>query len=92
MVNHGVSTSLIEKMKSETQELFNLSLEEKKRYWQESGDLEGFGQAFVFSENQKLDWGDMFYMATLPIHKRKHSLFEKLPFSFRFDLLFLSFS
>ncbi|KAJ8616584.1 hypothetical protein MRB53_035956 [Persea americana] len=83
LVNHGVSTSLIEKMKSETQELFNLSLEEKKRYWQESGDLEGFGQAFVSSENQKLDWADMFYLATLPIQQRKHSLFEKLPFSFR---------
>ncbi|KAJ4703752.1 2-oxoglutarate (2OG) and Fe(II)-dependent oxygenase superfamily protein [Melia azedarach] len=45
--------------------------------------LEGFGNAFVVSEDQKLDWGDMFYLTTLPIHLRKQDLFPKLPPSFR---------
>ncbi|KAB1208590.1 Protein SRG1 [Morella rubra] len=61
-------------------------MEEKKKYWQEAGDLEGFGQAFVLSEEQKLDWGDMFYVMTLPTYVRKPHLFPKLPLPFRDDL------
>nr|POF25068.1 protein srg1 [Quercus suber] len=62
LINHGVSISLVEKVKVGIQELFNLPREEKKKLWQLPGDIEGFGQAFVVSEEQKLDWGDMFYM------------------------------
>ncbi|GLT70471.1 hypothetical protein SLA2020_425480 [Shorea laevis] len=79
LINHGVSTSLLEKVKLEIQEFFQLPMEEKKKYWQQPGDLEGFGQAFVVSEEQKLDWADMFYMASLPTYLRKPHLFPKLP-------------
>ncbi|KAK9204326.1 hypothetical protein WN943_014584 [Citrus x changshan-huyou] len=41
--------------------------------------MEGFGQAFVISEEQKVDWIDIFFMTTLPIHLRKPHLFPKLP-------------
>ncbi|KAK9204323.1 hypothetical protein WN943_014581 [Citrus x changshan-huyou] len=58
-------------------------MEEKKKYWQHPGDVEGFGQAFVVSEEQKLDWADMFSMITLPVHMRKPHLFPKLPPSLR---------
>ncbi|RWR96128.1 senescence-related protein [Cinnamomum micranthum f. kanehirae] len=83
LVNHGVSSSLVEKMKSEIKDFFKLPLEEKKRFWQEPGDVEGFGQAFVISEEQKLDWGDMFFLTSLPLHMRKPRLFDHLPLSFR---------
>lgn len=83
LVNHGVSNSLVEKVKSEIQEFFRLPMEEKKKFWQEPGDLEGFGQAFVLSEEQKLDWADMFYVQTLPTHLRKPHLFPKLPLPLR---------
>eukprot|EP00262_Sarcandra_glabra_P005974 TRINITY_DN1794_c0_g1_i3.p1 TRINITY_DN1794_c0_g1~~TRINITY_DN1794_c0_g1_i3.p1 ORF type:complete len:368 (-),score=69.88 TRINITY_DN1794_c0_g1_i3:185-1288(-) len=83
LVNHGVSSSLVENMKFEIQNLFNLPLEEKKRFWQQPGDVEGFGQLFVKSEEQKLDWADLFYMSTLPTHLRKQYLFSELPQSFR---------
>jgi isopenicillin N synthase-like dioxygenase len=51
-----VKTSLLEKVKLEIQEFFKLPMEEKKKYRQEPGDMEGFGQAFVVSEEQKLNW------------------------------------
>ena len=70
-------------MKVGIKEFFNLPMEEKKRFWQEPGDVQGFGQAFVISEKQKLDWADMFYMITLPTHFRKPHLFPKLPISLR---------
>ncbi|KAL0011519.1 hypothetical protein SO802_006627 [Lithocarpus litseifolius] len=83
LINHGVNTSLLENVKSGIQEFFNLPMEEKKQFSQQTGDVEGFGQAFVVSEEQKLDWADMFYMITLPVHLRKPHLFPKLPLPFR---------
>ncbi|XP_010273386.1 PREDICTED: protein SRG1-like [Nelumbo nucifera] len=83
LTNHGVTSSLVEKIKLEIQEFFKLPLEEKRKFWQEPGDLEGFGQAFVLSEDQKLDWADMFYITTLPMHLRRPNLFPKLPLPLR---------
>ncbi|GMJ07546.1 SENESCENCE-RELATED GENE 1, senescence-related gene 1 [Hibiscus trionum] len=83
LINHGVNSSLVEKMKMEVQQFFNLPLEEKQKLWQKPGEVEGFGQAFVVSEEQKLNWGDMFYMITLPTNLRKPHLFPNLPLAFR---------
>ncbi|GLU13899.1 hypothetical protein SLE2022_305080 [Rubroshorea leprosula] len=79
LVNHGVCNELVEKVKLEIKEFFDLPMEEKKKFWQHPGELEGFGQAFVVSEGQKLNWGDMFYVISLPTHLRKPYLFPKFP-------------
>lgn len=90
LINHTVDISLVEKVKSEIEKFFMLPVEEKKKkYGQLPGDIEGFGNAFVVSEEQKLDWGDMFYLTTLPIHLRKSHLFPNLPLSFRFNFYFI---
>ncbi|KAI4323081.1 hypothetical protein L6164_022717 [Bauhinia variegata] len=86
LVNHGVSSSLVEKVKLETQNFFNLPMSEKKKFWQTPEDLEGFGQVFVVREDQKLNWGDLFLMTTQPIHFRKKHLFPSLPLPFRDSL------
>ncbi|XP_052181878.1 protein SRG1-like, partial [Diospyros lotus] len=83
LIDHGVSSVVMEKVKLEVQEFFKLPMEEKKRFWQEPGHVEGFGQAFVMSEEQKLDWADMFYMITLPTHIRNPHLFPNLPLPLR---------
>ncbi|XP_028758709.1 protein SRG1-like [Neltuma alba] len=83
LVNHGVGSRLVEKMKEETHEFFNLGMSEKNKFWQREDDVEGFGQAFVVSEDQKLDWGDLFFINTLPVHLRKPHLFPQLPLPFR---------
>lgn len=83
LVDHGVSKSLVEKMKTEAHEIFNLPMEEKKKFWRTPTDVEGFGQSFVVSEEQKLDWGDRFYLRTLPTNLRKPHLLPCLPLPFR---------
>ncbi|KAK1423666.1 hypothetical protein QVD17_18973 [Tagetes erecta] len=83
LINHEVSCSLLKKLKEETQEFFKLPLEEKMKFGQKPGDLEGFGQAFVVSEEQKLDWSDMLSFITLPCHLRKPHLMPKLSHPFR---------
>ncbi|MCL7029592.1 hypothetical protein MKW94_005290 [Papaver nudicaule] len=69
VVNHGIDNLLEEKKKNQK--------------FKVEGDPEGFGQAFVQSEDQKLDWGDMFLLLTLPQHMRKPRLFSKLPLPLR---------
>ncbi|KAI3855847.1 hypothetical protein MKW92_037213 [Papaver armeniacum] len=83
VVNHGVDNLLVDRVKTDIEGFFKLPMDEKKKFWQEEGDLEGFGQAFVHSDDQKLDWGDRFYMLTLPPHMRKPRLFPKLPLPIR---------
>uniref|UniRef100_A0A803QF03 Fe2OG dioxygenase domain-containing protein n=1 Tax=Cannabis sativa TaxID=3483 RepID=A0A803QF03_CANSA len=65
------------------EEFFNMGIDEKNKFRQQIGDLEGLGQAFVVSEDQKLDWADMFFLVTLPKHLRKPHLLPKLPLPFR---------
>ncbi|CAA7060232.1 unnamed protein product [Microthlaspi erraticum] len=83
LVNHGMDSGFLDKFKSEIQDLFNLPMEEKKKLWQQPGDLEGFGQAFVVSEEQKLDWADLFLLTMQPVGLRKPHVFPKIPLPIR---------
>ncbi|KAL3579837.1 hypothetical protein D5086_017672 [Populus alba] len=75
----AVSSTLLEEFKMQVENFFKLPYEDKKKLWQKPDNHEGFGQLFVVSEEQKLDWSDMFYVTTLPLHLRMNDLFDKLP-------------
>ncbi|KAF7808461.1 protein SRG1 [Senna tora] len=83
LVNHGVDSSLVECIKKETAEFFDLPMEEKKKLWQKPEDGQGFGQLFVASEEQKLEWADLFVIITLPEEIRAPRLFSNIPQPFR---------
>jgi isopenicillin N synthase-like dioxygenase len=63
-VNHGISNSLIDGIKRVGKEFSQLPLEDKQKYAVKPGNLEGYGQTFVVSEEQKLDWGDLLGLTT----------------------------
>ncbi|KAJ0082960.1 hypothetical protein Patl1_10299 [Pistacia atlantica] len=81
LVNHGVSSSLLEKLKFEIQEFYKLPVEEKMKYKIKPDDFEGYGS--LARSDGKLDWGDRFYMITNPVNRRKSHLFPELPSSLR---------
>ncbi|CAL5188623.1 unnamed protein product [Lathyrus oleraceus] len=84
LINHGVNTSLVENMKIDVEQFFNLPMEEKKKkFSQTPNDIQGFGQLFVVSDEQKLDWADMFYINTLPLDSRHPDLIPNIPEPFR---------
>ena len=86
LVNHGVSSSLMEKLKSEIGKFYRLPLEEKMKYKIRPGSVEGYGLSLIRSQDQKLDWGDRFYMITNPFHRRNPHLLSELPPSLWFSL------
>lgn len=83
LINHGVSDELLRNMKEQAQEFFALPLQEKKRWAQKPGSLEGYGQVFVTSPKQKLEWNDMLFLRTLPPSIRNQNLWPQKPQKFR---------
>nr|POE84226.1 protein srg1 [Quercus suber] len=82
LVNHGVSSSLLEKLNDEIEGFFKLPLAEKMKYKIRPGDVQGYGTV-IRSDNQRLDWGDRMYMIINPLQRRKPYLFPELPSSLR---------
>ncbi|MQL74218.1 hypothetical protein Taro_006568 [Colocasia esculenta] len=84
LVNHGVPEEVIEQMKAAMEGFFSQSLEDKLASSAQAPDsLEGYGQAFVVSEEQKLDWGDMLFLFTQPPNMRNTNLWPTHPPAFR---------
>ncbi|KAK0578478.1 hypothetical protein LWI29_011079 [Acer saccharum] len=83
LINHEVSSRLVEKVKIEIEEFFKLPLEEKNKFGPKEGDVEEYVNSFVVSEDKNLNWGDRFFFTTSPPHLRKPHIFPNLPPSFR---------
>jgi len=80
-----VNTSIVENMKIGVEQFLKLPMEEKKKFWQTPNDVQGFGQLFVVSDEQKLEWADMFYINTFPPDARHPHLIPNIPKPFRFS-------
>ncbi|KEH17542.1 putative codeine 3-O-demethylase [Medicago truncatula] len=83
LINHGVNPLLVENIKIGVQKFFNLPIEEKKKFWQTTEEMQGFGQVYVALEEEKLRWGDMFFIKTLPLQRRHPHLIPCIPQPFR---------
>ncbi|PAN48519.1 hypothetical protein PAHAL_9G387300 [Panicum hallii] len=83
LINHGISDEVIHNFRNDMAEFFKQPLEAKKMYSQIPGNLEGYGQHFVVSENQKLDWADMFFLILRPTDSRDTRFWPSHPPSFR---------
>ena len=67
-------------LRHEIVEYYSLPFEEKRKYMVRPNDFQGYGNTKL---DEKLDWGDRFFMITNPVHHRKPHLFPELPPSFR---------
>ncbi|CAM0144532.1 unnamed protein product [Urochloa decumbens] len=86
VVNHGVPEQAIEDVKADVEAFFALPLAEKQAVAQGPGGIEGYGQAFVVSPEQKLDWADMLFLSTLPPEYRSLNFWPSRPATFRASL------
>ncbi|KAJ1286996.1 hypothetical protein BS78_03G395900 [Paspalum vaginatum] len=83
VVNHGVEEELLDEMENLTREFFMLPLEEKEKYPMAPGGIQGYGHAFVFSEDQKLDWCNMLALGVEPAFIRQPKLWPTAPAKFK---------
>ncbi|WCJ23521.1 2-oxoglutarate (2OG) and Fe(II)-dependent oxygenase superfamily protein [Euphorbia peplus] len=79
VINHGIDLNLLENIEEVANEFFMQPLEEKQKYPMAPGTLQGYGQAFVFSEEQKLDWCNMFALGIQPHYIRNPKLWPLKP-------------
>ncbi|XP_059667379.1 protein SRG1-like [Cornus florida] len=82
VINHGIDLVLLESMEKVVMEFFMLPLEEKQKYPMVPGIVHGYGQALVFSEEQKLDWCNMLALIIEPHHLRNPKLWPTTPVRF----------
>ncbi|PSR93124.1 hypothetical protein CEY00_Acc27734 [Actinidia chinensis var. chinensis] len=66
IIDHGVADEVLTKMKAAVEAFFALPLVEKQKYAMAANDLQGYGQGYVVSDQQKLDWNDLMFLMTLP--------------------------
>lgn len=66
VINHGIADETVEEMKRDVMAFFNLPLADKAAFAQQPEWIEGYGQAFVTSEDQTLDWSDLYFLTTQP--------------------------
>ncbi|KAG2398466.1 hypothetical protein LR48_Vigan468s006500 [Vigna angularis] len=79
VINHEIDLNLLERIENLSREFFMLPLEEKQKYPMAPGTVQGYGQAFVFSEDQKLDWCNMFALGLEPQYVRNPNLWPTRP-------------
>ncbi|KAF8731782.1 hypothetical protein HU200_015720 [Digitaria exilis] len=83
LVNHGIPEEIIASIRTDIERFFKLPLEVKSDYSQLPGDLQGYGQSFVVSESQTLDWSDMFVIIAHPAQARDMKYWPVQPHTFR---------
>lgn len=83
LVNHGVNSLLVAKLRYEIEEFYKRPLEDKLKYQRRPGEIEGYGQTVLHTADQKVDWADRFFMMINPVHIRKPHLLPELPSSLR---------
>ncbi|KAI3803051.1 hypothetical protein L1987_31199 [Smallanthus sonchifolius] len=82
-VNHGHSDSYLDNLRQVFRQFFELPLEEKRKYFRETGSVEGYGNDMTYSENQVQDWCDRLFLRILPEDQRKLRFWPENPSNLR---------
>ncbi|KAE9604479.1 hypothetical protein Lal_00011088 [Lupinus albus] len=82
-INHGMTSSFLDKVREISKQFFELPKEEKEKYAREPNDIEGYGNDTIFLETQRLDWTDRLYIKVQPQDKRNFKFWPEIPNDFR---------
>ncbi|KAL2332487.1 hypothetical protein Fmac_020068 [Flemingia macrophylla] len=82
-INHGISNTLLNKVRQVAREFFEQPMEQKKIISKGVEEFEGYGADPVPEEGQSLDWSDRLSLDVYPEHTRKPSLWPEHPSPFR---------
>ncbi|KAJ6712379.1 2-OXOGLUTARATE (2OG) AND FE(II)-DEPENDENT OXYGENASE SUPERFAMILY PROTEIN-RELATED [Salix purpurea] len=81
LVNHGIPSDLIDRVRKAGQAFFDLPIEEKEKHAndQASGNVQGYGSKLANNASGQLEWEDYFFHLIFPEDKRDLSVWPKTP-------------
>lgn len=81
IVNHGVPSELIERVRSVGKGFFDLPIEEKEKYAnkQSEGNIQGYGSMLANNASGQLEWEDYFFHLIFPTDKIDLSVWPNRP-------------
>ncbi|CAA0281368.1 unnamed protein product [Arabidopsis thaliana] len=82
VMNHGITEAFLDKIYKLTKQFFALSTEEKHKCARETGNIQGYGNDMILSDNQVLDWIDRLFLTTYPQDKRQLQFWPQVPVGF----------
>ncbi|KAJ8767952.1 hypothetical protein K2173_020892 [Erythroxylum novogranatense] len=83
MVNHGMTSGFLDKVREVAEQFFALPMAEKQKYSKQEDSMEGYGNDMVFSDQQTIDWTDRLYLTLSPENKRQYIFWPQNPEAFR---------
>ncbi|CAI8600386.1 unnamed protein product [Vicia faba] len=83
VINHGMTTLFLDKVREVSKQFFELPKEEKLKCAREPDGIEGYGNDVIFSEKQRLDWTDRVYLKVHPQDQRNFNVWPQKPNDFR---------
>ncbi|KAJ6731842.1 hypothetical protein OIU79_003049 [Salix purpurea] len=62
VINHGMTSSFLDKIREVSKQFFASPMEEKQKYSREADSIEGYGNDMILSDHQTVDWTDRLYL------------------------------
>uniref|UniRef100_A0A7N2LRP7 Non-haem dioxygenase N-terminal domain-containing protein n=1 Tax=Quercus lobata TaxID=97700 RepID=A0A7N2LRP7_QUELO len=88
LTDHGISPSLIQRLKEVGQEFYELPQEEKEAHANDaaSGKFEGYGTKMTKNLEEKVEWIDYYFHLMAPASKVNYDAWPKNPPAYRVNL------
>lgn len=83
VINHGMTSSFLDKIREVSKQFFGFPMEEKQKYSREADSIEGYGNDMILSDHQTVDWTDRLYLTISPEDQRKIKFWPENPKDFR---------
>ena len=83
VVNHGMTSSFLDKIREVSKQFFAYPMEEKQKYSREADSIEGYGNDMILSDHQTIDWTDRLYLTISPEDQRRIKFWPENPKDFR---------
>ncbi|KAL9242465.1 hypothetical protein vseg_016458 [Gypsophila vaccaria] len=82
VVNHGIGSPEMDKLRALAKEFFGLDVEEKQKHSRTSDWFEGYGSDTV-AEGEPFNWNDRLHLQIYPLHRRNLKFWPENPPTFR---------
>lgn len=91
ITDHGIPSTLIQRLQEVGQEFFKLPQEEKEAYANDpsTGKFEGYGTKMTKNVEQKVEWLDYFFHFMSPKSKVNYDFWPKNPPTYRYYIYIL---